>query len=160
VLTRCDHIAILVKDVDEALKTYLRIFDFKKEDIIGPFDWKYTEPPEVVKIAFARVGNIYLELISPVTPGVTARTLEKRGEGVHHIAFVSDQIEKEWERHLKSGLQLVSEKPQLDDWGTTYWFIHPKSLHHVMFEIIGGPEYLEGGVGTEVYRKPPQKKRK
>ena len=155
-ILKCDHIGILVKDVDEALKTYSKVFDWTEKDIIGPFKWKYKGSSEIVKIAFGKVGNIYLEIIAPVTPGVTADTLEKRGEGVHHIAFVSDNVEKEWKKLKERGLRLVSEKPEVDDWGTIYWFIHPKSLHRVMFEIIGGPEYSEGGKGTEVYRQPPK----
>lgn len=81
-----DHVGIAVRNLDEALKTYVSIFGFKLKS-------KMISDEQKVKVIFLSAGNIEIELLEPTdTDGPVARFIEKRGEGLHHFAVVVDNM--------------------------------------------------------------------
>ena len=127
--TGVDHIAIVVKDIEEALKTY--------RDVLGiPVSGIEEVPEQKVKIAFLPVGDVRIELVQPTEPdsGV-ARFLEKRGEGIHHICLKVKDIEAVLAKLAESGVRLIDRQPRIGVHGQKLAFVHPKSLHGVLLEL-------------------------
>jgi methylmalonyl-CoA/ethylmalonyl-CoA epimerase len=123
------HIAIAVHDLDAALAFY--------RDGLG---LEVTErrqvPQEGVEIAFLSAGAGKIELLQPLDEesGV-ARALNKRGEGLHHICLVVEDIEAAMERLRAAGARLLSKEPRVNVEGTRYVFVHPRSAHGVLLEL-------------------------
>jgi methylmalonyl-CoA/ethylmalonyl-CoA epimerase len=123
------HIAIVVRDLDAALALYR-----------GALGLEMTErrevPAEGVEIAFLPAGEGEIELLRPLDKesGV-ARFLEKRGEGLHHICLAVEDVEAAMGRLQEAGAQLLSEEPRVNEHGTRYAFVHPKSAHGVLLEL-------------------------
>jgi methylmalonyl-CoA/ethylmalonyl-CoA epimerase len=127
------HIAMVVHDLDEALGFY--------RDALGLEVVERREVPEEgVEIAFLPAGEGEIELLRPLdrSSGV-ARFLEKRGEGLHHVCLVVQDIEMAMERLGAAGAQLLSEEPRVDAQGTRYVFVHPRSAHGVLMELYEEP---------------------
>jgi len=129
VVTKIDHIGIAVKNLDETLKFY--------EDVMGI---KCTSKEEVeeqkVRVAFLPVGDSEVELLESTTEdGPVARFIEKRGEGVQHIAFKVDNIEEAIKDLQEKGVRLIDEKPRYGAGGARIAFLHPKSTSGVLIEI-------------------------
>ncbi len=129
---RIDHIGIAVRSLASALKVYeaIGLRPEGTEDV----------PTEGVRTAFLRVGESHLELLEPLTPnGVIARFLEKRGEGLHHIALAVDDILVAMEQARKRGLAVIDEKPRTGARGRQVAFVHPKSTGGVLLEFVQYP---------------------
>jgi len=129
VIRKIDHIGIAVRSVDDALKAY--------KDVIGLKFIKTEEvPEEKVKIAMLKVGETYIELLEPLSEdSALAKFLEKRGEGIHHIAFAVDNINEAMEKVKASGVNFIYERPrELHDRKIN--FIHPKFSHGVLLELV------------------------
>jgi len=124
-----DHIAIAVENLGEAIELYEKVMGLKLERLT-------TFEPQKVKIAIFKVGEIKIELLSPTSlESAVARFLAKRGEGIHHIAFKVDNIEKALENLKAKGVRLVDQKPRLGVEGGKVAFLHPKSLKNVLIEL-------------------------
>lgn len=126
-----DHIAIAVKDLDKAIETF--------KNILGVEPLKVEEVPEErVKIAMFRVGNTYIELLQGTDPeSSVAKFVEKRGEGIHHIAFRVDNVTEASEELRSRGFSVVYNQPRAVAGGERIInFIHPKSAHGVLIEIV------------------------
>ncbi|MCR3956668.1 MAG: methylmalonyl-CoA epimerase [Gudongella sp.] len=128
-VTKIDHIGIAVKNLDETLKFY--------EDVMGI---KCTSKEEVeeqkVRVAFLPVGDSEVELLESTTEdGPIARFIEKKGEGVQHIAFKVDNIEEAIKDLQEKGVRLIDEKPRYGAGGARIAFLHPKSTSGVLIEI-------------------------
>jgi methylmalonyl-CoA epimerase len=123
------HAAIVVKDIDEALRFYRDALGLELEE-------RRRVEAEDVEIAFLPLGESEIELLSPLSSdsGV-ARFLEKRGEGLHHICLAVDDIDAAMGRLEQAGAEVLSEEPQLGTDGTRYLFVHPKSAHGVLIEL-------------------------
>jgi methylmalonyl-CoA epimerase len=128
---RIDHVAIVVRDVDAALRVY--------RDVLGlPLQRVEEVPAEKVKVAFLPLpqGDGEVELVQPTADDTgIARFLEKRGEGMHHICFEVDDIQTAMADMAAKGLQILEEKPRLGSQGQKYVFIHPKTAHGVLIEL-------------------------
>lgn len=126
---KVDHIGIAVKDLDETLKFYTEVLGMKLE---GTEEVKEQK----VKTAFLPLGDTEIELLeSTDKEGPIARYIEKRGEGVQHIAYRVDDIEKALERMKEKGIRLIDEKPRYGAGGAKIAFLHPKSTHGVLIEL-------------------------
>ncbi|MCO6450375.1 MAG: methylmalonyl-CoA epimerase [Caldilineales bacterium] len=128
-ITRINHIAIVVADLDEALKTY--------QDGLGlTLRKRMVMPEQEVEIAFLPAGESVIELIQPITPdsGV-AKYLAKRGEGLHHICLEVDDVQVTMEELAARDMQLLSETPIRAAEGHGV-FVHPKSSHGVLLEFL------------------------
>jgi methylmalonyl-CoA/ethylmalonyl-CoA epimerase len=123
------HIAIVVRDLDTALAFY--------RDALGlEMTERREEPTEGVEIAFLPTGEGEIELLRPLDEesGV-ARFLETRGDGLHHVCLAVEDVAAAMERLRESGAQLLSEEPLVNEHGTRYAFVHPKSSHGVLLEL-------------------------
>ena len=123
------HIAIVVRDLDAALALY--------RDTLGlEMTERRKAPEEGVEIAFLPAGDGDIELLCPMdAESGVARFLEKRGEGLHHVCLAVEDVEAAMERLRESGGQLLSEEPRVNEHGTRYVFVHPKSTHGVLLEL-------------------------
>ncbi len=126
-IQKIDHIGVAVSDLDEALKLY--------RDTLG-LKVTATEDFGGMKIAFIPIGDTEFELLQPTDPnGALAKFLEKRGEGIQHIALRVDDVEKSLEELKAKGLRVIDEKPRPGAGGASIAFFHPKSTHGVLLEI-------------------------
>ena len=126
-----DHIAIAVKDLDKAIETFKRVLNSEPIRI-------EEVPEEKVKIAMFKVGEVSIELLQALSPdSAIAKFIEKRGEGLHHIALRVDDAEAAT-RYLKEiGYNVIYESPKEVSHGERKInFIHPKSAHGVLLEIV------------------------
>jgi len=123
------HVAIVVKDLDEALRFYRDALGLEVEE-------RRRVEAENVEIAFLPMGESEIELLRPLSSesGV-ARFLEKRGEGLHHVCLAVDDVDVAMARLQQAGAQVLSEEPQEGTDGTRYLFVHPRSAHGVLIEL-------------------------
>lgn len=126
---RIDHVGIVVNSLDETLKTYCDQLGFTLIERIAI-------PEQLVEAAFLDAHNGTLELIAPTdaTSG-TARFLQNRGEGTHHVCFEVDDIEAALAELRTQGLRLIDEKPRRGPHGLVA-FVHPKATHGTMIELL------------------------
>ena len=134
-LKQIDHIAVVVQDMEAALKVY--------RDALGlPLARVDDVPVEGVKVAFLPMpeGDGEVELVQPTDEesGI-ARFLAKRGQGIHHICFRVDDIQAAMDHVTANGLQVIEDEPRVGSQGQKYVFIHPKSAHGVLIELYEMP---------------------
>ncbi len=128
-MIRIDHIGIVVQDMDAALQTYRDMLGFRLLQRI-------TITEQLVEAAFLDAGNGTVELIAPTdTNSGTARFLQTRGEGTHHICFEVENIEAALAALAAQGLRLIDEKPRQGVHGLVA-FVHPKATHGLMIELL------------------------
>lgn len=128
-VNKVDHIGIAVKDLKEALKFY--------EEILG-IKCVNTEVVEEqkVKVAFLPIGDTEVELLeSTEEDGPIAKFIEKRGEGIQHIAYRVEDIEKTIKELKEKGIRMIDEKPRYGAGGAKIAFLHPKSTYGVLIEL-------------------------
>ena len=129
---KIDHIAIAVNSVDEAAKTY--------KDALGVDNVEFeTVESEGVKLAIIHLDNGRIELMEPINDNSPIKKfLEKKGQGLHHMALQTDDIEGEVKRMEGCGIQFLGKiRPGSE--GTKVTFIHPKSLSGVLAELCSHP---------------------
>ncbi len=123
------HIGIAVKDISKALRIYSLLVDTKNiriEDV----------PADGVKIAFIEIGESKIELLEPLNSmSPVAKFLEKRGEGMHHIAIEVDNLKEKIMLLKKNGVRLIDENPRPGSEGLLIAFIHPDSTNRVLIEL-------------------------
>jgi len=128
-MKQIEHIGIAVNDIKSAGKVYeilLNAFIYKIENVES----------EGVKTAFLQIGPNKIELLEPTSAdSPVSKFIEKKGEGIHHIAFDVEDIEAEMERLKKEGFVLLSEKPKLGADNKLVCFVHPKSTNGVLIEL-------------------------
>lgn len=128
-VNKVDHIGIAVKDLDETLKFYEEVLGIKcvsKEEVAE----------QKVKVAFLPIGDTEVELLeSTEKDGPIAKYIEKKGEGMQHIAYRVDDIEKAIEECKEKGIRLIDEKPRYGAGGAKIAFLHPKSTFGVLIEL-------------------------
>ncbi len=122
------HIGIAVKNMDDAVKAY-EAMGFKLEKV-------ESVPEQGVKTGFLPVGGSYVEFLEPLNAesGV-AKFIEKRGEGIHHICFEVDNIEKEIKTLSGKGVELIDKQPKKGVEGMVA-FLHPRSSKGVLIELV------------------------
>lgn len=130
--SRIDHIGVVVKDAGERLRLY--------RDFLGLELMKVEELPERgLRVYFLKVGDTRIELLEPMHENSEVSAfLEKRGEGVHHIAFNVHGIDDAIELAKRHGLQPLSDTPQRGAGGTKVLFFHPKTTGGVLVELVEG----------------------
>lgn len=124
-----EHIGIAVKDFSEANGLYFKLLG------VEPYKTEFVES-ENVNTSFFKVGGTKIELLEGTTPdSAISKFIEKRGEGIHHIAFEVDDILAEMERLKKEGFTLLNEKPKKGADNKLVCFVHPKSANGVLVEL-------------------------
>ena len=124
-----NHVGIAVSNLDDAIAKY-RAMGFA----VGPPE---TVASEGVRIAFVMEGETRLELVESLSPdGTIARFIAKRGEGMHHIAFSVRDIRKAMTELRAKGFDVIDAEPRKGHGGRLVAFLHPKSLHGVLLELV------------------------
>lgn len=126
---RIDHVGIVVQDMDAALQTYRDAMGFRLLQ-------RLTVSEHLVEVAFLDAGNGTIELLAPTdSASGTARFLQTRGEGTHHICIEVEDINASLAALTAQGLRLIDEKPRQGIHGLVA-FVHPKAAHGTMIELL------------------------
>ena len=128
-ITKISHIGIAVKDLSTAKEIYKKLFrsEPSEEEIVES---------QKVKVAKFKVGESTIELLEPTSPdSPVAKFIEKRGEGIHHIAYESDSISDDLKNFGENGFELINKEPVPGSDNMLIAFINPKSVGGVLTEI-------------------------
>lgn len=122
------HIGIAVKNLDDAVKAY-EALGLKLEKV-------ESVPEQGVKTGFLPVGGSYVEFLEPLNAeSAVAKFIDKRGEGIHHVCFEVDNIEKEIKALSAKGVELIDKQPRQGVEGRIA-FLHPRSSKGVLVELV------------------------
>lgn len=128
-MQKVEHIGIAVKSFEASIPIFEKLLNktcYKQEVVQG----------ENVNTAFFKTGETKIELLESLTPdGVIAKFIDKKGEGIHHIAFDVEDIEAEMKRLQAEGFVLLNEKPKLGADNKLVCFLHPKGTNGVLVEL-------------------------
>jgi len=128
-MEKIEHIGIAVRDLEAANETYHKLLG------VSPYKTEIVEG-EKVKTSFFLVGENKIELLeSTDADGVIEKFIEKRGEGIHHIAFAVKDIREEMRRLKEEGFVLLSEVPKRGADNKLVCFVHPKNANGVLVEL-------------------------
>lgn len=129
ILKKVDHIGIAVKNLDETIPYYTETLGLKVLKI-------EEVASESVRVAFIDAGNVKLELLEPMSEQSAIHTfIEKKGEGIHHIAFGVEGIEERMIELREKGIRILNEQPKIGAGGAKVAFVHPKSSFGVLYEL-------------------------
>ncbi len=128
-ILKIDHLGIAVNSIDEGKKFW--------NDILGlTFEGTETVEEQKVTTAFMPVGESEVELLESTAPdGPIAKYLEKKGEGIQHVAFRVENIEEALAELKEKGIRLIDEKPRKGAGGAMIAFLHPKDTNGVLVEL-------------------------
>jgi len=128
-MNKIEHIGIAVKDLEKANEVYAKLFNQQ------PYKTETVES-EGVSTSFFKAGSNKIELLEATNPNsAIAKFIEKKGEGIHHIAFDVDDIYAEMERLREEGFVILNETPKKGADNKLVCFIHPKSTNGVLIEL-------------------------
>jgi methylmalonyl-CoA epimerase len=128
-LKKIDHIGVAVKSVENSLHIFKDILGMKcsGEEVVKE---------QNVKVAFLLIGESEIELLESTSPdGNIARYIEKKGEGIHHIAFEVDNLDSILKNLQLEGVQLIDKEPRYGAGGARIAFLHPKSTNGILVEL-------------------------
>jgi len=125
-----DHVGIAVEDLDAAVALY--------RDALGmSVAHRETVADQGVEAVLLDVGDAHIELLAPLAPDTAVgRFLQRRGPGLHHVAYRVDSIEEALSQLAQSGLRLIDERPRAGIRGSRVAFLHPSSTGGVLTEIV------------------------
>ncbi len=129
---KIDHIGIVVKNAEERLKLY--------RDFLGLEVSRVEELPDRgLRVYFVKIGETRFELLEEISEDSEIHSfLEKRGEGIHHIAIKVDNVIEAIEKAARNGLKPLSNEPKKGAHGTKVVFIHPKTTGGILLELVEG----------------------
>ncbi len=141
-----EHIGIAVKSLDEAIPLYEKLLGVKCYSIEEVTDQK-------VRTAFFKLGQTKIELLESTDPeGPIGKFIERKGEGIHHIALAVGELDKKLVELDEMGIQLIDKTSRKGAEGLNIAFLHPKSTHGVLMELCEG---AEGRVKDALPAMPP-----
>ncbi len=128
-IKKIEHLGIAVNSIEDSIKVF--------EALLGTKCYKIEEvASEGVKTAFLQIGESKIELLEATNQNSPiAKFLEKKGRGIHHIAFDTSDIEKEIERLTTEGFELIHKTPKDGADGKIIAFLHPKSTEGILIEL-------------------------
>lgn len=142
-MEKVDHIGIAVKSIEASLPFYtemLALTLIKTE----------TVKNQGVAVAFIDAGNVKLELLEPLNDdSPIAKFIEKKGEGIHHIAFKVEGIDQRITELKEEGIRFISDHPKPGAGGANVAFMHPAQAHGVLYEICDHSSLPKGAAGNE-----------
>ena len=128
-MDKLEHIGIAVKNLDKSNRLFTKLLGkppYKIEDV----------PLEGVRTSFFDVGGVKIELLEAIrADSPIAKFIEKRGEGLHHLAFAVDPIEDKMKELSAEGFHLLSDQPKAGADNKMIVFLHPKATNHVLVEL-------------------------
>ena len=133
-IKKIDHIGIAVNEINEAIK-------FWQNSLGLVFAGVEVVETQKVKTAFFPVGEAMVELLEPTDKdSPVASFLEKRGQGIHHVAFYTDDIEGDLKKLSDAGVALIDKSPRRGAHGKLIAFVHPKSTGGILIELCQKPD--------------------
>lgn len=136
-MKKVEHIGIAVKKLSNAIPLFEKLLNapcYKTEVVTD----------EQVRTAFFKQGETKVELLESInTEGVIARYIEKRGEGIHHIAFEVEDIKSEMKRLIQEGFILLNEEPKKGADNKLVCFLHPKTTSGILIELCENVDYAK-----------------
>ena len=128
-LTSLNHIGIAVRSIDEQKTFYEGALGLK-------FEGQEDVPSQKVRVAFFRAGDVRIELLEPTAPdSPVAKFLERRGKGLHHLAYAVEDIQARIDGLKQSGFQMIDDHPRAGAHKMQIAFVHPKSSFGVLTEL-------------------------
>jgi methylmalonyl-CoA/ethylmalonyl-CoA epimerase len=128
-IKRLNHVGVIVRNLDETLKTYESIFGLKPATVKTAMEGK-------ARVAFVPVGDGEIELIQPLDPNMPqSKFLQTRGQGIHHISLSTDNIESEVDRMKKEGVAFAAEAPKIGAHGVKIIFTKPETTDDITVEL-------------------------
>lgn len=128
-IKKVDHIGVAVRSIDDALPFYTDVLGMELQGI-------EEVESEKVKVAFIKVGDTKIELLEPTSvESAIAIHLEKRGEGIHHVALGVDSIQERIEEIKAKGIRMIQDQAKTGAGGALVAFMHPKSTGRVLVEL-------------------------
>lgn len=129
ILKKVDHIGIAVKKLEDTIPYYTDTLGLKLLHI-------EEVETEAVRVAFIDSGNVKIELLEPMSSESAIHSfIEKKGEGIHHIAFGVEGIESRMNELREKGIRILNEQPKMGAGGAQVAFLHPKSSFGVLYEL-------------------------
>lgn len=126
---KIDHLGIAVKSQNEVKRFWTEVLGLE-------FTGSETIEEQKVRTTFIPVGESEVELLESTSPdGPVARYIERKGEGIQHVAFRVENLETALEEMKKKGIRLIDEKPRIGAGGSKIAFLHPKATHGVLVEL-------------------------
>lgn len=137
-VTHIEHLGIAVNSIEEALPFYENILGLKCYAVEEVADQK-------VKTAFLKVGQTKIELLESTDPeGAVGKFIEKKGEGIHHLAFAVEGLADALKEAEEKGIRLIDANPRKGAEGLNIAFLHPKSTIGVLTELCENPDKTPG----------------
>lgn len=128
-INKISHIGIAVKDLKTATETYRKLFQSE------PSEMEYVAEQRVNVVKF-NIGNSTIELLEGTSPdSPISKFIEKRGEGIHHIAYESDDVKSDLKRLDDEGFELINKEPRVGSDNMLIAFVNPKSIGGVLTEV-------------------------
>jgi methylmalonyl-CoA/ethylmalonyl-CoA epimerase len=128
-IKKVDHIGIAVRSLENTLPFYTDVLNL-------PLLGIEEVDTQLVRVAFLQAGGTKLELLEPTSEeSPIAKFIEKRGEGIHHVALSVDSIEDRIIEMKEKGIRMIDDQPRLGAGGANIAFMHPKSASGVLFEL-------------------------
>lgn len=129
-LRKIEHVALAVSDLDQAIQFYRDVWGLTLEH-------REIVEDQGVEEAMLRIGESYIQLLSPLGDDTTVgRFIQKRGEGLHHIAYEVGDLEVALQRLKNEGVELIDESPRRGSRNTKVAFVHPKGNRGVLVELV------------------------
>jgi methylmalonyl-CoA/ethylmalonyl-CoA epimerase len=129
-LARIDHVGVAVPDLDARIALYERTLGMA-------LSHRERVESQGVEAALLDVGDGHVELLQPLGPDtVVGKFIERRGEGLHHVAYAVEDIDATLNRFKESGVELIDEQPRVGIRGSRVAFLHPKATGGVLTEIV------------------------
>jgi methylmalonyl-CoA/ethylmalonyl-CoA epimerase len=130
VLDRIDHVGVAVSDLDAGIALYERTFAM-------PLAHRERVESQGVEAALLDVGDGHVELLAPLSPDtVVGKFIERRGEGLHHVAYAVDDIDAALGHLKQEGVELIDAEPRRGIRNSRVAFLHPKATGSVLTEIV------------------------
>jgi len=123
------HVGLATRDAGGLAEMY--------GDLVGA-TVAHRETLDDLELVYLAVGDAYLELLEPTGDGDVAAFLERRGGGVHHLAFATDDVRAALDRARAAGVEVIDEDPRPGGWGHQVAFLHPASTGGVLVEFVEG----------------------
>ena len=124
------HLGVAVPDIDEAIETYVRLFG-------ATLEHRATVPDQGAEAAAVLVGTSRVELLAPTAADTpVGRFLARRGPGMHHVAYLVDDVAAALAGLAAAGAQLIDESPRAGLFGLQVAFVHPDAVHGVLTEVV------------------------
>lgn len=131
---RLEHVAVAVSDLDAAIAHYRRVWGLEVAH-------RETVPEQGVEEALLPLGGAFLQLLGATTSDSTVgRFLERRGEGLHHVAYEVDDLTATLEELEARGIELIDRQPRRGGRGHLVAFVHPRANHGLLVELIQRPD--------------------